>query len=190
MKLYQNFESWSNFFKESHFSFLMNPFNVHNKNHFSYIEDKNLINVVEQLGTSDWQKVAKMMPGRNSRQCKDRWEKFLSPAINRGPYTQEEDEMLLQQYDVYGSQWVKIASHLKGRSDASVKARYKLIMRHRTSRSQKFMQDDFSACDVSDFGQAEEPLDVFGDDKPDCSLQDHQSLSDDPDSYFESFEEF
>lgn len=33
------------------------------------------------------------MPGRNARQCKDRWEKYLNPDINFQPFTQEEDRM-------------------------------------------------------------------------------------------------
>ncbi|EAX97608.1 Myb-like DNA-binding domain containing protein [Trichomonas vaginalis G3] len=99
------------------------------KVHFSKTEDKKLKQLINIHGTSDWKLISKVMPGRNYRQCKDRWEKFLSPNINREPYTKEEDKIILQLHSKIGPQWVKIASFLNGRSDSSIKSRFKLLQR-------------------------------------------------------------
>lgn len=99
-------------------------------NMFTDIEDRRLHTLVAQYGNKNWKKIAKMMPGRNPRQCKDRWEKYLSPEVNLGPYTKDEDLFILQQYEQLGPKWMKIGKMMKGRSDIGVKSRYNLLKRH------------------------------------------------------------
>lgn len=123
------------------------------KRHFTQVEDNKLKQLVNEHG-QNWPVVAKLMKNRNARQCRERYTKFLSPEINRGHFTREEDNTILDLYNVYGAQWVKIASHLAGRSDASIKARYKLITRKRSNvitdnqtHQVENMQLNFSADD-------------------------------------------
>lgn len=111
------------------------------KHHFSQQEDKKLRNLVAEYGIHDWISISKNMPGRNQRQCKDRWMKFLSPDINRKPFTKEEDDLIIAEYNKIGPQWVRITALLPGRSDASVKARYKLLTRTRTPRKKKICRE-------------------------------------------------
>lgn len=99
------------------------------KVHFSKEEDKKLRSLVNVHGTSNWKVISKMMPGRNHRQCKDRWEKFLAPHINHAPFSPAEDELILMLCQQHGSKWTSIAKLFNGRSDASLKSRYKVLMR-------------------------------------------------------------
>lgn len=79
-----------------------------------------------------------MLPGRNARQCKDRYEKYLDPNINVSPFTQEEDKKLLSLRELYGPKWILISKHFNNRSDNSLKSRYKLLMRqNKTKENQK-----------------------------------------------------
>ena len=100
------------------------------KNKFSESEDNKLRHAVEQYGTNNWKAVSKLLNGRNARQCKDRWEKYLSPNINWKPFSPEDDLLILKCYNLYGPKWMKISKHFQGRTDISIKSRYLLLQRH------------------------------------------------------------
>lgn len=69
---------------------------------FTYEEDNKLKCLVSYYGTKNWYLISELMPGRNARQCKDRWEKYLDPNINFQPFTQEEDRKLLYLHKIIG----------------------------------------------------------------------------------------
>jgi myb proto-oncogene protein len=58
-----------------------------------------------------------------------RYKLQLDPSINHGPWSAEEDHVLLEMHKVVGNQWCKIAQCLEGRTEHSVKARHACIMR-------------------------------------------------------------
>jgi hypothetical protein len=49
------------------------------------------------------------MKTRTSRQCKDRWEGFLSPSIAKRARSQEEDLLLIQKISEIGKRWIFLA---------------------------------------------------------------------------------
>ncbi|KAH0788734.1 Myb-like DNA-binding domain containing protein [Histomonas meleagridis] len=96
---------------------------------FNEEEDERLKEVVSRLGDYDWNRIAQEMPGRNPRQCKERWTYYLSPSLNTSPWTEEEDKLLLAKQRELGSKWVKISKFFHNRTDAMVKNRYQVLMR-------------------------------------------------------------
>lgn len=62
---------------------------------------------------NQWSKIADMLEGRTDDQCAKRWRESLDPTIDRSEWTPEEDELLAEKFGEYGSQWQKIAQHLK-----------------------------------------------------------------------------
>jgi hypothetical protein len=101
----------------------------HPKTKFTDAEDAALTNLVRDLGTSDWQEIADHLPGRNPRQCRDRWVYYLSPEVGNGPWTVEEETLLLAKHNELGSSWKRIAPFFPGRTDINVKSRFLLIQR-------------------------------------------------------------
>ena len=69
---------------------------VHQKMKFTHEEDEQLRRLVKVFGDNSWSEVASCMPGRNKRQCKERWTNYLSPTVNNAPWTVAEDSLLLQ----------------------------------------------------------------------------------------------
>ena len=64
------------------------------------------------------------MPGRNVRQCRERWKHYLSSEITKKlPFTEEEDRIIMQKYMELGPKWTKIARCVENRSDIQVKTR-------------------------------------------------------------------
>ena len=96
---------------------------------FSAMDDQKLKDLIKLYGDQDWNFIASQMKDRNSRQCKERWEYYLSPTVNNGPWTQEEDDLLIEKFNELGSKWKEIAKFFKFRTNTNVKNRWLLKKR-------------------------------------------------------------
>ncbi|OHT11835.1 hypothetical protein TRFO_18634 [Tritrichomonas foetus] len=116
------------------------PRKPHPKAKFNEQEDTLLRHLVAKLGESNWAAVAERMPHRNMRQCKERWQNYLSPTISRDPWTPEEDSLLEQKFVELGPKWVRISMFFKNRTDANVKNRYLVLSRRKKRENNRFLQ--------------------------------------------------
>ena len=60
---------------------------------FSNEEDKKLKELVNKHGDKDWIIISSYMPGRNSRQCRERWNNYLS-QLEYAAWTGQEEKRL------------------------------------------------------------------------------------------------
>jgi hypothetical protein len=110
---------------------------VSHKSKFTPEEDSRLSDLVQRYGDDDWFAIACLMPGRNQRQCRERWYHYLTPTVSSAPFTAEEDERLIQQFLELGPKWKTIAAHFPGRTDINLKNRRMLLARrNRLAESQ------------------------------------------------------
>ena len=89
---------------------------------FSPEEDQKLKKLVDQYG-KEWSKIASMLPGRTGRQCRDRWANYVDPNISTKPWTQQDDNLLLQKYNEIGAHWRVLANCFPSRSINNVRNR-------------------------------------------------------------------
>jgi hypothetical protein len=99
-------------------------------------EDETIVQFVQENGIKDWTKLATLLPGRLGKQCRERWRNHLDPDVNRAPWTDEEDQILIDWHDKIGSKWVKIADYLPGRSDNAIKNRWNSTLAKRIEYEQ------------------------------------------------------
>jgi len=78
----------------------------------------------------NWGLVCKQIPGRTAKQCRERWVNNLNPEINKGEWTPEEDNFILELNSKFPSKWALIAKQLKGRTENAVKIRYHTLARN------------------------------------------------------------
>ena len=122
---------------------------------FTSDEDKNLKSLVKRLGTRNWEEVAKYMPGRNGRQCRDRYNNYLALNFKKGHWLPEEDKLIMQKYYEIGPKWVKIAKLLPYRSSNDVKNRFHKALAKRMQESSEI----FDPVAVRPF--PDPPVEVF-----------------------------
>jgi hypothetical protein len=87
-------------------------------------EDQTIIDFVTRNGTKSWARLSALLPGRIGKQCRERWFNALDPAMNRGPWTPEEDSRLIELHAQHGNRWTKISELMPTRSDNAIKNRW------------------------------------------------------------------
>ena len=97
-------------------------------------ENELLRKAVERLGTKHWTEIAKIIPGRTARRCREHWNACLNPNLNKGPWTPEEDRIIIESQKKLGNQWKKIALFLQGRSDYMVRNRWHNTLQKQTEK--------------------------------------------------------
>ena len=98
--------------------------------------EDDLLRELVQRHQDKWGKIANVLnfeihgriPIRNSKNCKERWNNYLNPEINRGAWTEDEDILLLEGYLHHGSKWSRIARNLNNRIESFIKNRVKSLI--------------------------------------------------------------
>jgi hypothetical protein len=96
---------------------------------FTPAEDARLLQLISTHGTSNWSTIALEMDSRSSRQCRERWNSFLSPGHINPAWTESEDLRLRALYALHGPKWALLTQFFAGRSDYNLKNRWTRLAR-------------------------------------------------------------
>jgi len=103
------------------------------RNPWTHSEDQKLLHLFNIYG-AQWAKIAASMGERNGKQVRDRYMSVLIENINKGPWTEEEDRIILELYEKIGAQWSRISDHLQRRTETQVKNRFHSHLKRRHER--------------------------------------------------------
>lgn len=78
---------------------------------------------------------------RNTKHCRERWDNYLSPNIERGPWSHQEDLILLREHMNLGSKWKQIASLLGNRTGTTVKNRFNSLIKAEMKMTGVFIKE-------------------------------------------------
>ena len=95
---------------------------------FTAEEDELIKRLFEEEGIRNWAEIAEKIEDRTPKQCKDRYNNYLSPGIKNLPWTQEEDQRLLQKIQEFGHKWTKIVQFFPGRGSNNIKNRWHKVL--------------------------------------------------------------
>lgn len=83
-------------------------------------EDEMLRRKVAEHGRK-WARIAKHLPGRVGKQCRERYVNHLDPNLKKGEWTEAEERILIDAHARLKNKWAAIAKQLPGRSDNDAK---------------------------------------------------------------------
>ncbi|KAH7542879.1 hypothetical protein FEM48_Zijuj02G0122000 [Ziziphus jujuba var. spinosa] len=75
-------------------------------------EDEKLLNYITKHGHG---------LQRCGKSCRLRWINYLRPDLKRGPFSQQEENLIIELHAVLGNRWSQIAAQLPGRTDNEIK---------------------------------------------------------------------
>ena len=128
----------------------------HGKKHvFCKEEDEMILRLVQKYGTLNWKQIACHLKNRTARQIRERYENFIAPGINKLPWIQAGDDLLIQLHNCLGGQWKLMSLYFNNRPPVSLKNRYNALKR-KSNKNHKEVEE--IAASVQ-----EEPAQVFPD---------------------------
>ncbi|GAB2229061.1 hypothetical protein Droror1_Dr00023196 [Drosera rotundifolia] len=85
-------------------------------------EDEKLFKHITQHGHGCWSSVPKLAGlQRCGKSCRLRWINYLRPDLKRGPFSEEEENLIIELHSVLGNRWSQIAAQWPGRTDNEIK---------------------------------------------------------------------
>lgn len=91
---------------------------------WSVQEDHQLRIWVQTHGPTQWSQCSVHIPGRSGKQCRERWVNALNSSVKVGEWTEEEDQVILREFERVGAKWSEVAQALPGRTESSIKSRF------------------------------------------------------------------
>ncbi|KAJ3447925.1 myb protein-related [Anaeramoeba flamelloides] len=85
------------------------------------LEDQLLCVAIEKCGAQKWSNISTFVPGRTSKQCRERWKNKIDPNICNDPLTENEKNKVNLLVQKKGRKWTEIANEIPGRSENKLK---------------------------------------------------------------------
>ena len=121
---------------------------------FSIIEDIELTKLVMRYGEDNWKIIVSFMNGRTIRQCRERWKLFLKPSVERKEWSKNDEQLLEEKINEYGTHWTLLKKFFPGRTDIQLRNHWSLIQRH------KYKTDKFNNMNQQKINSADQNLSI------------------------------
>ncbi|XP_041659596.1 uncharacterized protein LOC121520290 [Cheilinus undulatus] len=113
-------------------------------------EDEKLFKLMKEFGPNSWPSVSLHFKGQRSNvDCQRRWQQIKNPELIKGPWTQDEDERLIDLVQKYGvKRWSLIAQHLHSRNGKQCRERWHNHLNPMVKKSHWTLEEDRIICEA------------------------------------------
>jgi hypothetical protein len=89
-------------------------------------EDELLMQIMANPDRPNYARLAQSFPGKTGQQVAERWDKVLNPALQKGSWTRQEDEIIMSYVQKNGTKkWQKLCALLPGRIGKQCRERWR-----------------------------------------------------------------
>jgi len=130
-KFYENYQTnqnkqiklfnYSNRFNKQEKIFVISK--IKKPNNWTKDEDKILINLAFLFKQKSWTKVSKEFPNKTPAQCRARF-KRIRPGIIKGPWSHDEDMLIISLASKHGKNWALISKSMQTRNGKQIRDRF------------------------------------------------------------------
>ena len=92
----------------------------YNRNNWKSYEDHLLSAQIQENGLENWKGIARQIPGRTAKQCRERWNDSLNPLLKKGKFSTEEN-LVIYLMKKSNTKWSKLSKVLPGRTCVRIK---------------------------------------------------------------------
>ncbi|KAK1367748.1 Myb-related protein like [Heracleum sosnowskyi] len=153
-------------------------------------EDEILRQAVQRFNGKNWKKIAECFKERTDVQCLHRWQKVLNPELVKGPWSKEEDDIIIQLVEQIGpKKWSSIAQHLPGRIGKQCRERWHNHLNPSINKDAWTLEEEMALIRAHQvYGNKWAELTKFLPGRTDNSIKNHwnSSVKKKLDSYLES----
>ena len=75
-----------------------------------------------------WRELAKSVPGRTNKACRRRWWNSLADNIAKGPWSEAEDERLVEAVRKHGTRWSQVAQAVGSRNSEQCSSHWSQVL--------------------------------------------------------------
>lgn len=112
--------------------------------------DQLLIEQISRIGPRQWHIIAKNVPGREGKQCRERWVNNLSPLLRETAWSCEEIWIIYIMRVRMNNTWAMITMGLLGRPDNSIKNFCNGTLGHKRASLEGKLNNYLSICRYKD----------------------------------------
>lgn len=123
---------------------------VQQRSRFTKAEDDLLKQLAESQKNPKWSEIAHQLKGRTARQCRERYNNYLRPDLINGPWTPEEDNLLIKLYEIHGPKWALISHSFESRSPANIKNHHSTLVSHTAQKNLHLQHNEKSEIKSND----------------------------------------
>ena len=118
--------------------------NIINMKEWTLEEDKILLNYIINNNYKNWKFISSKLPGHTATQCKNRWNKNLKAGLVKGPWTVQENKLLIDWVNKNGPRnWNQCCEFIHGRSGKQCREHWNNCLNPNLIKGEWTTEEDF-----------------------------------------------
>lgn len=115
---------------------------------FTEEEDEQINSLVARLPENSWQTISDILGTKTAKQCRDRWVNYINPSLKHDCWTIDEEILLLELFEEFGSSWSTIDRLMPNRSRNDIRYKWMKLTKNDERNNQLVLAEKISFFNI------------------------------------------